>query len=62
MRLARCLPQNIPCIDAEPAWRSSLEGQIEALGLRTLVTDTIMVDDAGRARLAETVLEFARSL
>ena len=41
---------------------ASLEGEIRALGLRTLVTDTIMVDDAGRARLAETVLEFARSL
>ena len=38
---------------------ASLEGEIGALGLRTLVTDTIMVDDAGRARLAETVLEFA---
>ena len=41
---------------------ASLEGQIEALGLRTLVTDTIMVDDAGRVRLAQTVLGFARSL
>ena len=41
---------------------ASLEGEIGALGLRTLVTDTIMIDDAGRARLAETVLGFARSL
>ena len=41
---------------------ASLEGQIGALGLRTLVTDTIMIDDAGRARLAQTVLGFARSL
>ncbi len=40
----------------------ALEGEIAGLGLRTLVTDTIMVGDAGRARLAETVLEFARSL
>lgn len=41
---------------------ASLEGEIGTLGMRTLVTDTIMVDDAGRARLAEIVLEFARSL
>jgi LPPG:FO 2-phospho-L-lactate transferase len=32
---------------------------IEALGMRTLVTDTIMSDDAGRARLAGEVLDFA---
>jgi LPPG:FO 2-phospho-L-lactate transferase len=37
----------------------ALEPAIQALGLRTLVTDTIMADDAGRARLARTVLEFA---
>jgi LPPG:FO 2-phospho-L-lactate transferase len=37
----------------------ALESAIRALGLRTLVTDTIMADDAGRARLARTVLEFA---
>lgn len=30
-----------------------------ALGMRTFVTDTIMADDAGRARLARAVLEFA---
>ncbi len=36
-----------------------LEPAIGALGLRTLVTDTIMADHAGRARLARTVLEFA---
>jgi len=35
---------------------------IEELGLRTLVTDTIMVDDASRARVAEAVLAFAGSL
>ncbi len=31
---------------------------IDALGLRTLATDTIMADDAGRARLAAEVLAF----
>ena len=41
---------------------ASLEGEIGTLGMRTLVTNTIMLDDAGRARLAEIVLEFARSL
>ena len=41
---------------------ASLESRIAGLGLRTLVTNTIMADDAGRARLAETVLEFAGSL
>jgi LPPG:FO 2-phospho-L-lactate transferase len=33
---------------------------IEALGLATHVTDTIMGDDAGRARLAGDILRFAR--
>ena len=37
----------------------ALEPAIRALGLRTLVTDTIMADDAGRTRLARAVLEFA---
>jgi len=32
---------------------------IENLGLRTRVTDTVMTDDAARARLAAEVLEFA---
>ena len=32
--------------------------EIEALGLRTFVTDTIMRDDDGRARLAREVLDF----
>jgi LPPG:FO 2-phospho-L-lactate transferase len=32
---------------------------IEALGMRTLVTDTIMTDAAGRARVAAEVLDFA---
>jgi LPPG:FO 2-phospho-L-lactate transferase len=39
---------------------AALEPEIAALGLRTLVTDTIMADEAGRARLARTVLEVAR--
>jgi LPPG:FO 2-phospho-L-lactate transferase len=38
---------------------SALEPDIAALGLRTLVTDTIMADAAGRARVARAVLEFA---
>lgn len=37
----------------------SMEPDIRAMGLRTLVTDTVMADDAGRARLARAVLEFA---
>jgi LPPG:FO 2-phospho-L-lactate transferase len=39
---------------------AALEPAIAALGVRTLVTDTIMADHAGRARLARTVLEFVR--
>ena len=38
---------------------AALEPDIAALGLRTLVTDTVMADAAGRARLARAVLEFA---
>ena len=38
---------------------AALEPDIAALGLRTLVTDTIMADAAGRARVAGAVLEFA---
>jgi LPPG:FO 2-phospho-L-lactate transferase len=38
---------------------AALEAAIAALGMRTLVADTIMADDAGRARLARAVLEFA---
>ena len=38
---------------------AALEPQIAILGLRTLVTDTIMGDGAGRARLARVVLGFA---
>ena len=40
---------------------ASLEPAIRDLGMRTLVTDTIMADDPGRARLARAVLEFATS-
>lgn len=41
---------------------AALVPAIEQLGLRTLVTDTIMVDDASRARVAGAVLTFAASL
>jgi len=37
----------------------TLVSEVEALGMRTLVTDTIMTDDAARARLAAEVLAFA---
>jgi LPPG:FO 2-phospho-L-lactate transferase len=37
-----------------------LEPDIAALGYRTLATDTVMADHAGRARLARAVLEFVR--
>ena len=40
---------------------AALEPAIRELGLRTMVTDTIMTDDAGRARLAAEVLEAARA-
>jgi LPPG:FO 2-phospho-L-lactate transferase len=40
---------------------AELEPEIAGLGLRTLATDTVMADDAGRARLARAVLEFAGS-
>jgi LPPG:FO 2-phospho-L-lactate transferase len=40
---------------------AALEPAIRDLGLRTLVTDTIMTDDAARARLAGEVLRFATS-
>jgi LPPG:FO 2-phospho-L-lactate transferase len=38
---------------------AAMSPSIEALGMRTLVTDTIMSDDAERARLAGEVLAFA---
>ncbi|HXG26678.1 MAG TPA: 2-phospho-L-lactate transferase [Candidatus Binatia bacterium] len=40
---------------------ADLAPAVEALGLRAVVTDTIMADDAGRARLAGAVLEAARA-
>jgi LPPG:FO 2-phospho-L-lactate transferase len=39
---------------------AALEPEIRELGLRTVVTDTIMADDASRARLAAEVLAAAR--
>jgi LPPG:FO 2-phospho-L-lactate transferase len=39
---------------------AALAPAIEALGLRAVVTDTIMIDDPSRARLAGTVLDAAR--
>jgi LPPG:FO 2-phospho-L-lactate transferase len=41
---------------------AALAPAVEALGLRTLVTDTLMTDDAARTRLAGEVLTFARSI
>jgi LPPG:FO 2-phospho-L-lactate transferase len=41
---------------------AALEPAIRALGLRTLVTDTIMADHAGRARLAGDVLAFCETI
>ena len=41
---------------------SHLRQAIEALGLATLVTDTIMTDDASRARLAAELIAFGRRL
>lgn len=40
----------------------ALASSITALGLRVFVTDSIMVDDAARARLATVTLEFAAGL
>jgi LPPG:FO 2-phospho-L-lactate transferase len=41
---------------------AALAPAVKALGLRTLVTDTLMTDDAARTRLAGEVLAFARSI
>jgi LPPG:FO 2-phospho-L-lactate transferase len=38
---------------------AALAPAVDALGIRSVVTDTIMIDDASRARLAEAVLEAA---
>jgi LPPG:FO 2-phospho-L-lactate transferase len=40
---------------------AALEAPIRELGMRTVVTDTIMADDSGRARLAGVVLDAARA-
>ena len=40
---------------------AGLESEIRALGVETLVADTIMTDHASRARLADDVLRFAAS-
>ncbi len=40
---------------------AALRSEVEELGITTLVTDTIMGDDAGRARLAGDVLRFTGS-
>ena len=42
--------------------RRRARAAVEALGLQTLVTDTLMIDDASRVRLAGEVLAFARGL
>jgi LPPG:FO 2-phospho-L-lactate transferase len=41
---------------------ADLEPDIADLGFRTLVTDTVMGDHPGRARLAQSVLDFAGSM
>jgi LPPG:FO 2-phospho-L-lactate transferase len=41
---------------------AALAPEIDALGMRTLVTDTVMVDDASRARLAGETLDFAERI
>jgi LPPG:FO 2-phospho-L-lactate transferase len=41
---------------------SALAPAIQSLGMRALVTDTLMTDDAARTRLAHEVLEFARAI
>jgi LPPG:FO 2-phospho-L-lactate transferase len=41
---------------------SALAPAVEGLGLRTMVTDTVMTDDASRERLARDVLAFTRAV
>jgi LPPG:FO 2-phospho-L-lactate transferase len=55
--VARLLAPNIDAFVLDSV-DAALAGDIEALGLRTLTTDTIMADDAGRARLAAEVVAF----
>ena len=40
----------------------ALAPAVEALGMRTLVTDTVMTDDASRERLAREILAFGRAV
>ena len=41
---------------------AALAPAVEALGMKTLVTDTVMTDDASRERLAREVLAFGRAV
>ena len=41
---------------------TDLRPAIEALGMGVLVTDTLMVDDPSRRRVAAEVIDFARSV
>lgn len=41
---------------------AALAPEVEALGMKTLVTDTVMTDDASRERLAREVLAFGRTV
>ena len=41
---------------------AALAPAVEALGMRTLVTDTVMSDDASRERLAREILAFGRAV
>jgi LPPG:FO 2-phospho-L-lactate transferase len=41
---------------------AALAPAVEALGMRALVTDTVMTDDASRERLAREILAFGRAV
>ncbi len=41
---------------------AALAAAVQALGMKTLVTDTVMTDDASRERLAREVLAFGRAV
>ena len=41
---------------------AALGPDVEALGMRTLITDTVMTDDASRERLAREILAFGRAV
>jgi hypothetical protein len=41
---------------------AALAPEVEVLGIRTLVTDTIMSDDEARARVGREVLRFAQTV